>query len=340
MWPLCPSLFAKLDNFDQDVQYLVYLEQDEIDMNDLPEVRQLRYFMAVAEELHFGRAAKRLHMAQPPLSQQIRRLEEIVGYPLFLRTSRAVRLTPPGELLLVRTRQILSKINNDLESVRAVARGETGTLNLGFVGSAMLTKLPSVLNHYRKLYPKVDLKLKEYYTARLIEALLNGEVDVGLLRDGGAHDELTMESVLFEPYLCVLPKKHPLAALRTIPVRRLKDEPFVLFPPSVGDEAWKRTLRICEAQGFQPRVVQEGPQWPTILRLVGAGLGITLVPECVKQFADSEVVWRRLSPSNVFSTIDLAYRKDSFRPNAVAFCSLVRKTFTARSPVSTKKHAG
>jgi DNA-binding transcriptional LysR family regulator len=176
-------LFDKLDKFDQDVQYLVYLEQDEIDMNDLPEIRQLRYFLAVAEELHFGRAARRLHMAQPPLSQQIRRLEETIGYPLFFRTSRAVRLTPAGEFLLVRTRQILGKMHNDLESVRAVARGETGTLNLGFVGSAMLTSLPSILSRYRKLYPKVDLKLKEYYTSRLIEALLDGEVDVND-RDG------------------------------------------------------------------------------------------------------------------------------------------------------------
>lgn len=309
-------------------------------MNELPDVRQLRYFLAVAEELHFGRAAKRLHMAQPPLSQQIRRLEEIVGYPLFLRTSRAVRLTPSGELLLIRTRQILSKINNDLESVRAVARGETGTLNLGFVGSAMLTKLPSVLGRYRKLYPNVDLKLKEYYTAQLIDALLGGELDVGLLRDGDPHDELIMESVLSEPFLCVLPKRHPLAVLRTIPVRRLKDEPFVLFPPSVGQSAWKRTLHICEAQGFHPRVVQEGPQWPTILRLVGAGLGITIVPECVKQFADSEVVCRKLSPTNSFSTLDLAYRRDSFRPNAMAFCSLVRKTFTAKAPVSPRKSTG
>jgi DNA-binding transcriptional LysR family regulator len=300
-------------------------------MNDFPEVRQLRYFLAVAEELHFGRAAKRLHMAQPPLSQQIRRLEEIIGCPLFLRTSRAVRLTPAGEFLLVRTRQILGKMHNDLESVRAVARGETGTLNLGFVGSAMLTKLPSILGRYRKLYHKVDLKLKEYYTARLIEALLDGEMDVGFLRDGGSHEELVMETVLSEPFLCVMPKMHPLATLRTVPVRRLKNEPFVLFSPTVGQEAWKRTLRICEAQGFQPKVVQEGPQWPTILRLVGAGLGVTIVPECVKQFADSEVVWRKISPGDALSTVDLAYRRDSSRPNAEAFCSLARKTFLSRS---------
>lgn len=303
-------------------------------MNDFPEVRQLRYFLAVAEELHFGRAAQRLHMAQPPLSQQIRRLEEIIGYPLFLRTSRAVRLTPTGEFLLVRTRQILGKMHNDLESVRAVARGETGTLNLGFVGSAMLTNLPSILSRYRKLYPKVDLKLKEYYTSRLIEALLDGEVDVGLLRDGGAHEELTIETILSEPFLCVVSKGHPLAALRTIPVRRLKNEPFVLFSPAVGQEAWKRTLQVCESQGFEPKIVQEGPQWPTILRLVGAGLGLTIIPECVKQFAGADVVWKKLSPGNAFTTIDLAYRKDSSRPNAEAFGALVRKAFRSISPRS------
>lgn len=304
-------------------------------MNDLPELRQLRYFLAVAEELHFGKAAERLHMAQPPLSQQIRRLEDTVGHALFLRTSRAVRLTPAGELLLIRTRQVLGKLQNDIESVRAVARGESGALNLGFVGSAMLTKLPSILGRYRHMYPKVDLKLKEYYTAHLMEALLDGQVDVALLRDGGSHEELVVEPVLEETFLCVLPKAHPLARLTVIPVARLKEEPFVLFARSVGEVAWQRTIRICEAQGFQPRVVQEGPQWPTILRLVGAGLGVTIVPECVKQFADSEVVWRRISPSGYRSSLDLAYRKDSSRPNAKAFCALLRQSFGFKGGLRT-----
>jgi DNA-binding transcriptional LysR family regulator len=149
------------------------------------DLRHLRYFLAVAEELHFGRAAERLHMAQPPLSQQIRRLEEEIGYPLFLRTSRSVKLTPAGKALMDRARRTLHKVDEDLDAVRSVARGEIGVLKVGFVGSAMLTSLPAILGKYRRLYSRVQLHLNEFHTSQLIEALRDGSIDVALARDGG-----------------------------------------------------------------------------------------------------------------------------------------------------------
>lgn len=306
-------------------------------MNTSVELRHLRYFVAVAEELHFGRAAERLHIAQPPLSQQIRRLEEIVGHQLFHRTSRSVKLTAAGELLLERALQILSRVEGDLESVRAVGRGETGTLTLGFVGSAMLTPLPSVLGRYRKLFPKVKLRLREYYTANLMEALREGTADVGILRDGDRDESLGVEQLHQEPFITVLPASHPLAALKAVPIGRMKNEPFVLFARSVGETAWRRTVQVCERHGFQPNVVQEGPQWLTILRLVGAGLGITIAPACVSAIADRTVACRRLSPAGSTTSIDLAYHADRLRPNSEAFCQLARRVFAETS--ATKRPA-
>jgi len=162
------------------------------------DLRHLRYFLAVAEELHFGRAAQRLHIAQPPLSQQIRRLEEEIGHPLFVRSSRSVKLTPAGKALMERARRTLRNVDEDLEAVRSVARGEVGVLKVGFVGSAMLTRLPSILDKYRRLYSRVQLHLNEFHTSQLIGALREGSADVALARDAGPADDLHVEPAFAE----------------------------------------------------------------------------------------------------------------------------------------------
>jgi DNA-binding transcriptional LysR family regulator len=203
------------------------------------EIRHLRYFVAVAEELHFGRAAQRLHIAQPPLSQQIRRLEEMLGHALFVRTSRDVRLTAAGEELLERARHTLTKIEADLAATQRIGRGEAGALTVGFIGSGMLTALPRMLGRYRKQYPQVDLQLREFYTARLVDALLEGTVDVGFLRDAGEVDGLDVEVVLAETFVVVLPRKHPLAMQKTGPGKRRW--PSARRP--VFFRAWCRRLR-------------------------------------------------------------------------------------------------
>ncbi len=288
------------------------------------ELRHLRYFVAVAEELHFGRAAQRLHLAQPPLSQQIRKLEEILGHALFVRTSRAVRLTSAGELLLDRARSTLKKVHEDLEDARSVGRGEVGSLKVGFIGSGMLTALPGILGRYRKLYPKVDLQLREFYSAGVIRALQEGSVDVGFLRDGGEAEGLQVETLLSEPFVAALPAKHTLAKRKTLSAGQLRDEPFVLFSPAAGSRAYGKTVSLCEQHGFRPRVVQEAPQWLTILRLVGAGLGVTIAPACVEQIAAPDVVCRRLR-SMVRSDIELAYRHGEERALAMTFCRIARE---------------
>jgi DNA-binding transcriptional LysR family regulator len=294
------------------------------------ELRHLRYFVAVAEELHFGRAALRLHLAQPPLSQQIRKLEEILGYPLFLRTSRAVKLTSSGEVFLERAKRTLRNVQEDMEEARSVGRGEEGFLRVGFIGSAMLTPLPAMLGRYRRLYPKVNLQLHESYTSLVVHKLLKGELDAGFLRDGGHIPGLEVEPLFSEPFIAVLPKKHPLAKHKSISAKDLRDEPFVFFTPAAGTLAYEKPVSLCEEHGFRPNVVQEAPQWLTIMRLVGAGLGVTIAPACVKQVAASDVQCVSLRHANVESDIELAYRTNEDRAIVAAIATVARQSFGRR----------
>jgi DNA-binding transcriptional LysR family regulator len=294
------------------------------------ELRHLRYFVAVAEELHFGRAALRLHLAQPPLSQQIRKLEEILGYPLFLRTSRAVKLTSAGEVFLERARRTLRSVQEDMDEARSIGRGEEGFLRVGFIGSAMLTPLPAMLGRYRRLYPKVNLQLHESYTSAVVQKLLKGELDAGFLRDSGPASGLEIEPLFSEPFIAVVPKTHPLARYRTISAKELREEPFVFFSPAAGTLAYEKPVSLCEEHGFRPHVVQEAPQWLTIMRLVGAGLGVTIAPACVKQIAAPNLVCLSLRNALVQSNIELAYRTSEDRAVVEAIASVARDSFPKR----------
>lgn len=295
-------------------------------MDEGIELRHLRYFIAVAEELHFGRAAEQLHIAQPPLSQQIRRLEEMVGHPLLVRTSRAVRLTEPGAALFERAKRTLHRMAEDLAFTRRVGLGETGSLRVGFIGSGMQTQVPAVLGEYRRLYPDVELRLQETYTSHLIELIRDGSVDVGFLRDGGPIDDLTVDPLLEEQFIVILPRNHRLARRTAVRIVQLKDEPFVFFPKSAGPTAWNRTMNLCEEQGFRARIVQEAPHWVTVVSLVGAGLGVTIAPACIERIAGSTVACRPLL-SHGRTFIELARRSEGNSPVIAAFCNLTQTLF-------------
>jgi DNA-binding transcriptional LysR family regulator len=223
-------------------------------MTNQLELRHLRYFVAVAEELHFSRAAQRLRMAQPPLSQQIRKLEEHIGYPLFTRNSRMVALTAAGEVLLERSRYILRRLDEDLESVRRVGRGEIGTLTVGFIGSAMLTVLPGLIGSYRKRFAKVDLRLRELTTSSLVDAIRQGAVDLGFLRDAGPTEGLVLETVVAERFVVALPEKHLLAKRTKVSLVDLRNDSLILFARELGPLAWDKTIALCETSGFRPRL--------------------------------------------------------------------------------------
>jgi DNA-binding transcriptional LysR family regulator len=292
------------------------------------ELRHLRYFVAVAEELHFGRAAAKLGIQQPPLSQQIKQLEGEVGHALFTRTSRSVTLTAAGHELLERARRTLTRLQEDLNAVRRVGRGEVGALAVGFAGSAILTMLPDVIRIHRRDYREVQLRLLEMATSEVIAHLLDGTVDLGFLRDPGEVPGLAIESLLREPFVAVLPTRHRLATQKNIAVARLKGEPFVFYRRSMGPVAYDRTIGLCEQHGFQPQIVQETPQWPTAIRLIAAGLGVSIAPACVSKLAIPGVVFRPIVVKEAFTEIALGRRDEPITPTAEAFVRLARETFS------------
>jgi DNA-binding transcriptional LysR family regulator len=298
-------------------------------MNQEIEFRHLRYFLAVSETLHFGRAAAKLGMAQPPLSQQIRKLERHLGYPLFDRTTRGVRLTRVGQFFLERARNTLAKLGDDVELARRLGSGQEGVLTVGFSGSIMFTALPKAIGQYRGVYPMVELRLRELVTADQIPLLLDGTLDLAFLRDGEPREGLTIEPILREPFVAVLPASHKLAAKTSISPMEMKDEPFVLFTRRVGRLAYDRTVACCEAEGFRPNIVQDAPQWPTVLRLVAAGLGVSLAPACIASLATPGVIFRRVR-SKHWTSVDIGMKVKPDNPAAAVFLVIARKQFSNR----------
>lgn len=294
------------------------------------ELRHLRYFLAVAETLHFTKAAARLRLAQPPLSQQIMDLERMLGYPLFDRSTRGVRLTRVGSYFRDRVLDILGNLSNDIEMARRLGSGQQGILTIGFSGSVMLTTLPLAIERYRRLHPKVELRLRELVTAEQISLLLEGTLDLGFLRDGEARNDLVVETILKERFIAVLPSRHKLAARSSIHLRELRDEPFVFFARRMGPLAFDRTMACFEAEGFRPTVAQEAPQWPSVVRLVAAGSGISLAPACVANFAMPGVVYKNVR-SRHWSSIDIGMKPNLDNPAVGAFLEIVRKQFTKKA---------
>lgn len=293
-------------------------------MNERVELRHLRYFTAVAEELHFGRAAERLGIAQPPLSQQIKSLEELVGYTLFERRPQ-VRLTPAGEALLAVARRTLSQIEEGLDSTRRVGRGEGGKITVGFAASILTTALPEILRTYRERFPGVELRLRELSSAAQAAALSDGGIDVGFVREAVEHGAgLICEPILREEFVAVLPPAHRLAKRRELPLGELAGEPFVHFPRVVAPALYDQVGDICRRAGFQPRVVQEAQEWLTILGLVEAGLGVSLVPDSFRRLRWGGVQYRPLAPPREFTDVFVCRREASPAPAVAPLIEIAR----------------
>src|ERR687894_3233156 len=254
--------------------------------------QRLRYFVAVAEELNFSRAAERLHMAQPPLSYQIKRLEEELGAQLFHRTKRRVRLTDAGRLLLVEARGLLVHAEQTASVVHRVGQGEVGRLTVGFVPSAANRVLPPVLRAYGERFPSVELLLREVDPDRLLGALDDGRVDVGFLYLPFEEDSLESRPVSRETFVAALPDTHPLASEPRVALGALADEPFVLTPRYQGAGLRDKIVEHCRHAGFEPRVVQEAWLMQTTGSLVAGGIGVTLVPASLQNLQRAGVVYK------------------------------------------------
>ena len=258
------------------------------------ELTHLRYFVVVAEELHFGRAALKLGVSQPPLTQQIQRLEQRIGFALFERSTRRTALTEAGSALLPIARGVLEEVDRGVEAAQRAGRGESGQLVVGTPPSVMLAGLPKVIRWFRRKLPKVDLKLREMSTAAVIEALVSGSVDVGFLRCPELPAGLRELFRFRENVVILLPKHHPLAKSPRLQLEQLAKEPFVFFPRRLGAGFYDELLGHCRKAGFEPKIVQEATQWSTVAALVEAGLGVTIGPASISRLATKGCVARPL----------------------------------------------
>lgn len=276
---------------------------------------QLHAFVVLAEELHFGRAADRLGIAQPPLSQQIRRLEDKVGHPLFTRAPGGITLTPAGRELLPAARRALTGLADGLAAARAAGNGRTGRLRVAFAASLALTVLPDLLRTHRERFPDVHLDLREMTTAPQLTALREGTVDVGLLREPPPHDpDLTFTTLLTEPFVAVLPADHPLAERPTVPLADMANTPFVLLPREAGPGLHDRITTLCATAGFTPHVPQEAVEWLTVCALVEAGLGVSLAPAGIRRIRLPGVAFRPVDPPTARTTVAAARRTEDRNP--------------------------
>jgi DNA-binding transcriptional LysR family regulator len=289
------------------------------------ELRHLRYFVTVAEELHFGRAAARLHVSQPPLSMQIKGLEAELGTRLLSRTQRKVELTAAGAVFLKEAREILHRVDQAASAARRAARGEAGELAVGFVTIADYNVLPAALSALRQRSPGIALTLHEATTDVQLRELAGERLDVGFVLPPVNDPRLTLMPLLREPLVAALPQQHALAAGRgKLRLARLKDAPFILFPRHMAPGLYDDIVSFCRHAGFSPRVEQEAIQMQTIVSLVSAGLGVALIPASMRNLGRTGVVYRALREPSPLTEIALAWRTGDERPALARFLEAVR----------------
>lgn len=287
------------------------------------ELRTLRYFAVLAEELHFGRAAKRLHISQPPLSRQITNLERELGVTLFDRTQRHVQLTPAGTHFLRRVVGILADVTDAANVARSVGRGEVGRLVVGFFLGASYSLLPVVLARFRAKSPNVKLVLQDMSLPEVGDALRSNDVDVGFLRPPVNDPSVACEVLQREPIVAALPEGSRLCRSRRLRLTDLADEPFVMFSP-VRSILYSQIMNACHEAGFQPRVVEEARRPETILGLVGTGAGVALVAASVQMRGAQGVVFKKISGLPLAETA-IAWRRHKETPLLKSFLQTARQ---------------
>ncbi len=261
------------------------------------ELRHLRYFLALAEELHFGRAARQLSISQPPLSVAIRQLEAAVGAPLFERNSKAVRLTAAGQTLQASAGTLLRDAEEALLEARRVAQGSAGRLRIGFVGAMLYRGLPQALTRFQAAHPAVRVTLTELNSGQQVTELLQDRLDLGFTHTRRVPEELCCRLLVSEPFVACLPSGHRLARRRTVPLAELRNESFVLFSRAASPDYHERILYICAEAGFLPEVRQEVRHWLAVVSLVSQRMGVALVPDAMRHCALPGAIFRSLQES-------------------------------------------
>ena len=297
-------------------------------------LRQLQFFIAVAEELSFSRAAIKLHVAQPSLSTQIKALEEEVGARLFERDKRHVSLTPAGRRFQQRAISVLSMADSAKSEARSTARGQLGMIALGYTALSMFsTALPHAIRQFRRREPNVVMTLRELTSLEQLHELGERTLDVGVLRkvDVGAPKGITIVEWYRTPLVAAIPQDHPRAASDLLSLNDLKDESFIMYPRGAGTGIYWQVIDLCTAAGFRPRVVREVIESSTIIGLVAAGVGIAIVPADMNCIQFSGVVYRRITDTGAYSALHLAQRGADVNEHLVSLRRVLQQFARRRS---------
>lgn len=304
------------------------------------ELRHIRYFLAVAEEGNFTRAANRLHIAQPPLSQQIKALEEEIGTRLFVRTPHGAELTDAGKALYQQVSGVPQQLQLAKETALKAAKGETGKLRLGITGTAALhPAIPAVIRQYRRRYPEVELTIEEANSLALAEGLSSDRLDAAILRPSDSDpSQLTVKHFLAEPLVLAFPASHPIArAHDVIDIQQLQHEPFILTPRSLAVSLHDAVVHVCQEAGFEPIVGQPAPQIASILSMVSAELGISMLPESMQQLSVKGVVYRPILKTSIQVELAVAHRSLNPPQSAINFAATVNQQRQARVALLAEK---
>lgn len=293
------------------------------------ELRHLRYFQAVAEELSFSRAARRLRIAQPALSRAVQEMERELGTALFDRHRRSPRLTPAGEVMLSETGVLLQRFDEALGRVRRTAKGEEGELRLGYIGPPTRLFLAGLLKEYARRLPRVNVILEERTPERVWEMVSKGKLSIGLTRPVLAHEELGLQSLLLreEIFCAAVPRDHPWAKMTSIPWKKLAGEPLVILARREGASSHDAILAACTAAGFEPRLAHTPSLIGTILQYVEAGAGIGVVPEST---VSKNITLIPLDPRSTIPLI-MVWAKQGDDPAVAAFRNLVQEKLSKAS---------
>jgi len=278
------------------------------------ELRQLHYFLAVAEERHFGRAAARIPLSQPGLSRQIQKLEEELGVQLFVRTKRHVELTAAGNLFLEQVRLALTQLDRAVQLARQSARGEHSQLVLAFVDSMLYTVIPHVVQVFQQRYPDVDLQVEESDPVSQVQALLSGEIDVGLMYAPIREPTLMVEIILREPLVVVLPAGHRLAHIQPLRLQDVVQEPMLIPARHLNPTLFEQMMHLYTTSGFVPKVVHEVMQKQTIVGLVAGGKGVTLLPASLQRLQRPGVIYVPLGEPTLYIETALVWRRETQSP--------------------------
>lgn len=302
------------------------------------ELRHIRYFIAVAEELNFGRAAARLHIAQPPLSVQIQALERELGVKLFDRTGRRTSLTREGEVFLLEARQVCDQVSRARRAVNQAASGELGRLRVAGVPYAFMEVLPTVVPKFRQQNPNIVVDLREASTQESLDSLLAGTMDVAYVRQGDPVEGLELEPVRTGTLDLVVPQGHRLARVGSVDIADLACEPFVATSRHISPYYYDQTLSALAAAGITPRTVVEATSIQAQLGYVACGMGVSLVPTSFKSIDTKHVAWVRLQEPIVSTEVAVAWASGPIPPVVDHFLTLAREEANEDYEASVERH--